>query len=118
MKKSQSQIQNNKTTLGGSTYDAQNRLIHANGKAKTASYQLDMAYGIMGEPLTKKQKVDSSKVAQTYAFAYLYEDSNHPTAPSQIGHNHYIYDANGNPFTVTDSTSEMREMYRDDSRRL
>lgn len=69
------------------------------------------------EPLTKKQKVDSSKVAQTYAFAYLYEDSNHPTAPSQIGHNHYIYDANGNPFTVTDSTSEMREMYRDDSRR-
>ena len=77
-----------------------------------------MTYGIMGEPLTKKQKVDSSKVAQSYAFAYLYEAGDHPTAPSQIGHNHNTYDANGNPFTVTDSTSEMREMYRDDSRRL
>ena len=119
MKKSQSQIQNNKTTLGGSTYDAQNRLIHANGKAKTASYQLDMAYGIMGEPLTKKQKVDSSKVAQSYAFAYLYENSEHPTAPSQIGYNHYTYDANGKPLTVTnDSTSETREMYWDEDNRL
>ena len=119
MKKSQSQIQNNKTTLGGSTYDAQNRLIHANGKAKTASYQLDMAYGIMGEPLTKKQKVDSSKVAQSYAFAYLYEDSEYPTVPSQIGHNHYTYDANGKPLTVTnDSTSETREMYWDEDNRL
>ena len=119
MKKGQSQIQNNKTTLGGSTYDAQNRLIHANGKAKTASYQLDMAYGIMGEPLTKKQKVDSSKVAQSYAFAYLYEDSEYPTVPSQIGHNHYTYDANGKPLTVTnDSTSETREMYWDEDNRL
>ena len=119
MKKSLSQIQNNKATLGGSTYDAQNRLIHANGKAKTASYQLDMAYGIMGEPLTKKQKVDSSKVAQSYAFAYLYENSEHPTAPSQIGYNHYTYDANGKPLTVTnDSTSETREMYWDEDNRL
>ena len=82
----------NKAKLGGTyshsyTYDDINRLISANGKAKTASYRLDMTYGIMGEPLTKKQKVDSSKVAQSYAFAYLYEDSDHPTAPSQIGHN-------------------------------
>lgn len=78
-----------------------------------------MTYGIMGEPLTKKQKVDSSKVAQSYAFAYLYEDSEHPTAPSQIGHNHYTYDANGNPLTVTnDSTSETREMYWDEDNRL
>ena len=100
-------------------YDDLNRLISANGKAKTASYQLDMTYGIMGEPLTKKQKVDSSKVAQSYAFAYLYEDSDHPTAPSQIGHNHYTYDANGNPLTVTnDSTSETREMYWDEDNRL
>ena len=73
MKKSLSQIQNNKATLGGSTYAAQNCLIYANGKAKTTSYQLDMTYGIMGEPLIKEQKVDSSKVAQSYAFAYLYE---------------------------------------------
>ena len=114
----------NKAKLGGAyshsyVYDDINRLISANGKAKTASYRLDMTYGIMGEPLTKKQKVDSSKVAQSYAFAYLYEDSEHPTAPSQIGHNHYTYDANGNPLTVTnDSTSETREMYWDEDNRL
>ena len=39
--------------LGGAyshsyVYDDINRLISANGKAKTASYQLDMTYGIMG----------------------------------------------------------------------
>ena len=97
------------------TYDGINRLVSANGKAKTASYWLDMTYGIMGEPLTKKQKVDSSKVAQSYAFAYLYEAGDHPTAPSQIGHNHNTYDANGNPLTVTnDGTSETREMYWDE----
>ena len=78
-----------------------------------------MTYGIMGEPLTKKQKVDSSKVSQSYAFAYLYEAGDHPTAPSQIGHNHYTYDANGNPLTVTnDGTSETREMYWDEDNRL
>ena len=100
-------------------YDDIDRLISANGKAKTASHQLDMTYGIMDEPLTKKQKVDSSKVAQSYAFAYLYEDSKHSTAPSQIGHNHYTYDAGGNPLTITnDSTSETREMYWDEENRL
>ena len=56
----------NKAKLGGAyshsyVYDDINRLISADGKAKTASYRLDMTYGIMGEPLTKKQKVDSSK---------------------------------------------------------
>ena len=78
-----------------------------------------MTYGIMGEPLTKKQKVDSSKVSQSYAFAYLYEAGDHPTAPSQIGHNHYTYDANGNPVLVTnDSTNTTREMYWDEDNRL
>ena len=114
----------NKVKFGGAyshsyTYDGINRLVSANSKAKTASYWLDMTYGIMGEPLTKKQKVDSSKVSQSYAFAYLYEAGDHPTAPSQIGHNHYTYDANGNPLTVTnDSTSETREMYWDEDNRL
>lgn len=56
----------NKVKFGGAyshsyTYDGINRLVSANSKAKTASYWLDMTYGIMGEPLTKKQKVDSSK---------------------------------------------------------
>ena len=100
-------------------YDDINRLISANGKAKTASFHLDMSYGIMGEPLTKKQKVDSSKVAQSCAFAYLYEDSKHPTAPTQIGHDHYTYDANGNPTLVTnDSTNTTCEMYWDENNRL
>ena len=114
----------NKAKLGGAyshsyVYDDINRLISADGKAKTASYRLDMTYGIMGEPLTKKQKVDSSKVAQSYAFAYLYEDSDHPTAPSQIGHNHYTYDANGNPTLVeNDSLNTERRMYWDEDNRL
>ena len=114
----------NKVKFGGAyshsyTYDGINRLVSANGKAKTASYWLDMTYGIMGEPLTKKQKVDSSKVAQSYAFAYLYEDSKHPTVPSQIGHNHYTYDAGGNPLTImNDSTNTTREMYWDEDNRL
>ena len=114
----------NKAKVGGAyshsyVYDDINRLISADGKAKTASYRLDMTYGIMGEPLTKKQKVDSSKVAQSYAFAYLYEDSDHPTAPSQIGHNHYTYDANGNPTLVeNDSLNTERRMYWDEDNRL
>ena len=114
----------NKVKFGGAyshsyTYDGINRLVSASSKAKTASYWLDMTYGIMGEPLTKKQKVDSSKVAQSYAFAYLYEDSKHPTVPSQIGHNHYTYDAGGNPLTImNDSTNTTREMYWDEDNRL
>ena len=114
----------NKAKVGGAyshsyVYDDINRLISADGKAKTASYRLDMTYGIMGEPLTKKQKVDSSKVAQSYAFAYLYEDSDHPTAPSQIGHEHYTYDANGNPTLVeNDSLNTERRMYWDEDNRL
>ena len=52
-------------------------------------------------------------------FAYKYEDSNHPTAPTQIGHDHYTYDANGNPTLVTnDSTNTTREMYWDEDNRL
>ena len=57
--------------------------------------------------------------AKSYNFAYKYEDSTHPTAPTQIGHDHYTYDANGNPTLVTnDSTSTTREMYWDEDNRL
>ena len=114
----------NKAKLGGAyshsyTYDDINRLISANGKAKTASYRLDMTYGIMSEPLTKVQKVDSTKTAQSYDFMYKYEDSNHPTAPTQIGHEHYTYDANGNPTLVeNDSLGTERRMYWDEDNRL
>ena len=114
----------NKAKLGGRSshtyeYDELNRLIHANGKAKRASYDMVMSFGRMSEPLTKVQKVDSTTSAKSYNFAYKYEDSNHPTAPTQIGHDHYTYDANGNPTLVTnDSTNTTREMYWDEDNRL
>ena len=114
----------NKAKLGGRSshtyeYDELNRLIHANGKAKRASYDMVMSFGRMSEPLTKVQKVDSTTTAKSYNFAYKYEDSNHPTAPTQIGHDHYTYDANGNPTLVTnDSVNTTREMYWDEDNRL
>ena len=114
----------NKAKLGGRSshtyeYDELNRLVHANGKAKRASYDMVMSFGRMSEPLTKVQKVDSTTTAKSYNFAYKYEDSKHPTAPTQIGHDHYTYDANGNPTLVTnDSTNTTREMYWDEDNRL
>ena len=114
----------NKAKLGGRSshtyeYDELNRLVHASGKAKHASYDMVMSFGRMSEPLTKMQKVDSTTTAKSYNFAYKYEDSNHPTAPTQIGHDHYTYDANGNPTLVTnDSTNTTREMYWDEDNRL
>ena len=114
----------NKAKLGGASthsyqYDELNRLIHATGKAKSATYDMAMTFGRMSEPLTKVQKVDSSLTAKSYNFAYKYEDESHPTAPTQIGHDHYTYDANGNPILVTnDSTNTTREMYWDEDNRL
>ena len=114
----------NKAKLGGRSshtyeYDELNRLIHASGKAKRASYDMVMSFGRMSEPLTKVQKVDSTTTAKSYNFAYKYEDSNHPAAPTQIGHDHYTYDANGNPTLVTnDSANTTREMYWDEDNRL
>ena len=114
----------NKAKLGGASthtyqYDELNRLIHATGKAKSATYDMAMTFGRMSEPLTKVQRVDSSLTAKSYNFAYKYEDENHPTAPTQIGHDHYTYDANGNPILVTnDSTNTSREMYWDEDNRL
>lgn len=110
--------------LGGAfkhsyAYDDLNRLVYASGKAKQASYSMQMTFGRMSEPLTKVQKVDSTKTAQSYDFTYKYEDSNHPTAPTQIGHEHYSYDANGNPTLVeNDSLNTERRMYWDEDNRL
>ena len=61
----------NKAKLGGKSshtyeYDELNRLIHANGKAKRASYDMVMSFGRMSEPLTKVQKVDSTTTAKSY----------------------------------------------------
>ena len=65
----------NKAKLGGKSshtyeYDELNRLVHANGKAKSASYDMVMSFGRMSEPLTKVQKVDSTTTAKSYNFAY------------------------------------------------
>ena len=48
----------NKAKLGGRSshtyeYDELNRLIHASGKAKRASYDMVMSFGRMSEPLAK-----------------------------------------------------------------
>ena len=94
-------------------------LPYPSGKAKQARYAMTMTFGRMGEPLTKVQKVESTKTAQSYDFTYKYEDSNHPTAPTQIGHEHYTYDANGNPTLVeNDSLDTERRMYWDEDNRL
>jgi len=113
-----------KAKLGGAfnhtyAYDDLNRLIKANGEAKGAKYEMTMTFGRMSEPLAKVQKVDSTKTAQSYDFTYKYEDNNHPTAPTQIGHEHYTYDANGNPTLVeNDSLNTERRMYWDEDNRL
>ena len=113
-----------KSQLGGAfshtyVYDELNRLITASGKAKSASYEMAMTFGRMSEPLTKVQKVDSTRTAQSYDFTYRYEDDSHPTAPTQVGHDHYTYDANGNPILVeNDSLNTERRMYWDEDNRL
>lgn len=61
----------NKEKLGGRSshtyeYDELNRLVHASGKAKSASYDMVMSFGRMSEPLTKVQKVDSTTTAKSY----------------------------------------------------
>ena len=72
--------------LGGAfshtyAYDELNRLVKASGKAKGIGYAMDMSFGLMGEPLTKVQRTDSGSVAGSYALAYEYGDTDHPTGP-------------------------------------
>ena len=118
------ELSNNSAKLGGESshtyqYDALNRLISASGKAKDASYTLDMAYNVMSMPVSKAQSVENSNKASSYTNEYKYEDVEHPSAPSQIGHEHYTYDANGNPVRVeNDSTDATRELYWDEDNRL
>jgi RHS repeat-associated protein len=114
----------NKEKLGGASshtyqYDKLNRLISACGNAKDANYTLNMAYNVMSMPLSKNQQVTNSNKAQSYHNYYSYDDGDHPSAPSQIGHEHYTYDANGNPVRVeNDSTAAVRELYWDEDNRL
>ena len=85
------------TKLGGASshtyqYDKLNRLISATGSAKDASYTLNMAYNVMSMPLSKNQQVTNSNKAQSYHNYYSYDDGDHPSAPSQIGHEHYRFE--------------------------
>ena len=120
----QNLTQQNRAKLGGMSshsyqYDELNRLIHATGKAKSASYDMAMTFNSMSMPMTKVQNVDSTTTAQSYNNTYLYEDTSHPTAPTRIGNERYEYDANGNPVLVTnDSTQQTRELYWDEENRL
>ena len=61
-------------------------------KFKGVSYVKYMSFGLMVEPLTKVQRTDSGSIAGSYALAYEYGDADHPTAPSQIGHERYTND--------------------------
>ena len=114
----------NTAKLGGTSthryqYDELNRLISAQGKAKSASYDMSMTFNTMSMPLTKTQNVDSTETAASYHNIYSYDDRNHPTAPTQIGNDRYEYDANGNPTLVTnDSLNTTRELYWDEENRL
>ena len=120
----QNLTQQNRAKLGGMSshsyqYDELNRLISAQGKAKSASYDMSMTFNNMSMPTSKVQTVDSTETAQSYHNTYLYDDKEHPTAPTQIGNERYQYDANGNPILVTnDSLNTTRELYWDEENRL
>ena len=67
-------------------------------------------------------RTNSDTLVGSYALTYEYDDADHPTAPTaptQIGHEHYTYDANGNPTLVeNDSLNTERRMYWDEDSRL
>ena len=120
----QNLTERNSAKLGGTSrhtyqYDGLNRLIQANGTAKNASYNMAMTFNNMSMPTSKVQTVDSTTTALSYNNRYSYDDDHHPTAPTQIGPERYLYDSNGNPTLVTnDSLNTTRELYWDEENRL
>ena len=88
-------------------YDELNRLISASGKAKDKNYELLMRYDVMSNPLQKD------------SVSYEYNTPNHPNAVSSAGNKIFSYDANGNPISVEDTTSNtLRVMQWDEENRL
>ena len=120
----QNLTERNSAKLGGTSrhtyqYDGLNRLIQANGTAKNASYSMAMTFNNMSMPTSKVQTVDSTTTALSYNNRYSYDDDHHPTAPTQIGSERYLYDANGNPvLVINDSLNTTRELYWDEENRL
>jgi RHS repeat-associated protein len=112
--------------LGGKTkntyqYDEWNRLIYAEGTARTArnnnNYTLTMEYDKMYNIVNKNQQSNDEKL--THNFFYRYENPNRPNAPTQIGSKFYEYDANGNSIIVEDTaTNDYRRMVWDEENRL
>ena len=45
-------------------------------------------------------------IDKSYNLAYKYEDSNRPTAPTQIGHDYYTYDSKGCPMLELNSATK------------
>ena len=39
-------------------------------------------------------------------------DDSHPTAPTQVGHDHYTYDANGNPILVENDSLNTEQIVK------
>ena len=110
------------STIGGTyshsyTYDDFSRLVSASGKCgKGVSYQLNMEYDIMSNPLRKKQTVKGSAVATSHDLEFTY-DGDKPNAASKIGNESYTYDLNGNP-TLIEGDTTYREMVWNEENRL
>ena len=100
-------------------YDELNRLTSANGVCGEKSYTFAMTYDAMSNPLTKTQTISTGGKSQTVNQRYGYEGS-HPDAVTDIAGTdsaHYVYDANGNPTTIS-TDSSTREILWDEENRV
>ena len=118
--------------LGGASsysyqYDELNRLINAkgafSGEIQQADYSLQMTYNKLGGITQKALNHNLNGTPKGYTLSYLYNDKNHPNAPSSIQElgkpkpRSYSYDGNGNP-TYYDEFKSFRSMTWDEENRL
>ena len=118
--------------LGGASsysyqYDELNRLINAkgafSGEIQQADYSLQMTYNKLGGITQKALNHNLNGTPKGYTLSYLYNDKNHPNAPSSIQElgkpkpRSYSYDGNGNP-TYYDEFKSFRAMNWDEENRL
>ena len=114
----------NKAKLGGRSshtyeYDELNRLIHASGKAKRASYDMVMSFGRMSEPLTRCRRWIQRQQLSLITSLINMRTVTIRRLQHRLVMTNYTYDANGNPTLVTnDSANTTREMYWDEDNRL
>ncbi|QHN65442.1 RHS repeat domain-containing protein [Bergeyella cardium] len=118
--------------LGGASsysyqYDELNRLINAkgafSGEIQQADYSLQMTYNKLGGITQKALNHNLNGTPKGYTLSYLYNDKNHPNAPSSIQElgkpkpRSYSYDGNGNP-TYYEEFKSFRSMNWDEENRL